>query len=322
MPQIIETSTKPHTPIQEYVYRIPRPPSYLVSAPTFEAAEEYSIQGDASYDYELTGFANVDFLKSVNHTNLKEPGSIFEWNYEQRWAAQAILPFLYLGPTSVIRDASFLQQHGITMILRIRLVLTSGSKSWDVAVANPAIEITTIDVEGMQDLIAAFPRGIEIINAHMSKLFNNGQQPLVTSGPLTNPPYGAVLVCCETGNERSPCMIAAYLMAMYAIHFVKAIQIVQAQRFSATIDEESKNILHTYHSILEAQRNVIRSDTIDARRTSGDPDTGYDVAQTKKRSLDDLYNDELDTGVAYMSSLELSVGKRDGQAPFQDENDF
>lgn len=322
MPQINETPAKPHTPIQEYVYHIPRPPSYWISPPNFEAAEEYSIQVDASYDYELTGFPNVDFLKSVNHTNSKEPGSIFEWNYEQRWAAQAILPFLYLGPTSVIRDGRFLQQHGITMVLSIRLVLTSGSKSWDVAVADPAIEISTIDVEGMQDLIAAFPRGIDIINAHMSKVFHNGQQPSVTSGPLTNPPYGAVLVCCETGNERSPCMIAAYLMAMYAISFVKAIQIVQAQRFSATLDEESKNILQTYHSILEAQRKVIRSDINDARRTFGNADACYDVAQTNKRSLDDMYDDEIDTGLPDMSSLELPVGKRDGQAPFQDEKNF
>lgn len=318
MSQIVETPTKPHTPIQEYVYRIPRPPSYWVASPVVERTEDFSIHENASYDYELTGFANVDFLKTVNHANSKAPQSIADWNHEHRWAPQAILPFLYLGPTSVIRDGSFLRQHGITMILRIRLVLTSGAKSLDVAVANPAIEIHTIDVEGMQDLIAAFPRGIEIINAHMSKLFNNQQQAQATSGPPANPPSGSVLVCCETGNERSPCMVAAYMMAMYAIHFVKAIQIVQAQRFSVTISEESKNILQTYHSILEAQRNVIRSNTADLNRASRNARIDGDVSQTKKRSLDDLYDNEIIySDVANMSDPELSNGKREGQAPFQ-----
>lgn len=322
MPQILKTPMKTHTPIQEYVNHIPRPPSFWVPSPMVEHAEELSMHDDASYDHESTGFANVDFLKTVNPTNFKWPQSIFEWNHEQRWTAQAILPFLCLGPTSVIRDGSFLQQNGITMILRIRLVLTSGSKSLDVAVANPAIEIHTIDVGGMQDLIAAFPRGIEIINAHMSRLFNNRQQPLATSEPLANPPCGSVLVCCETGNERSPCMIAAYLMAMYGIHFVKAIQIVQSRRFSATIGEEFKNILQTYHSILEAQRSVIRSDMIDINRTSRNADMDSDVNSAKKRSLDELYDDEIDTDVAYVSGPGLPIGKREGQAPFQDGRDF
>lgn len=309
----------PHTPIQEYVYRIPKPPSYWVASPAVEPAEELSIHEDASYDYESTGFANVDFLKTVKHVKLKAPQSISDWKHGHRWTAQAILPFLYLGPTSVIRDGSFLQQHGITMILRIRLVLTSGAKSLDVAVANSAIEVHTIDVEGMQDLIAAFPRGIEMINAHMSKLFNDKQQAQATSGPLTDSLFGSVLVCCETGNERSPCMVAAYMMAMYTIHFAKAIQIVQAQRFSVTVSEESKYILQTYHSILEAQRNVARSNTAGLYRTSGNTGIDSDVTQTKKRSLDDLYDNERYTEVAYMTDSGPSIRKREGQAPFQDE---
>lgn len=305
---------KEHTPIQEYAYHIPGPPSIWVPSPVVGNAEELSIQESASYDYDLTGFANVDFLKRVNHSNFNAPQSVLDWNHQQRWTAQAILPFLYLGPTSVVRDGSFLQQHGITMILRIR-----SSKSLNVVVANPAIETRTMDVEGMQDLIASFPRGIEMINAHMSKLFKKRQHAQVISGPLANSPYGSVLVCCETGNDRSPCMIAAYLMAMYAMDFVKAIQIVQAQRFSATIGEESKNILQTYHSILEAQRNVIRSDTAHTSRASRNAQTGYGFSQANKRSLDDLYDDEIeDTGVAYMLEPGLPIGKREGQAPFQD----
>ena len=318
MPPIVAAPMKPHTPIQEYVYRIPRPPSYWVASPVVELAEELNLQKSTSYDYELTGFANVDFLKTVNHANLKAPQSISDWDHGQRWAAQAILPFLYLGPTSVIRDGIFLRQHGITMILRIRLVLTSGAKSLDVAVANPGIELHTVDVEGMQDLIAAFPRGIKIINAHMSELFNKNQLAEATSKPVTNLPSGAVLVCCETGNERSPCMVAAYMMAMYTIHFAKAIRIVQTQRFSVTISEESKNVLQTYHSILEAQRNVIRSNTADPNPTSRNAEIDSSVTQTKKRSLDDLYDNEIYSDEACMTDSGLLIGRREGQAPFQD----
>ena len=309
---------KARNPIHEYVYQIPGPPSIWIPSPVVENAEELSIHESASYDYNLTGFANVDFLKTVNHTNFNAPQSVLDWNHQQRWTAQVILPFLYLGPTSVIRDDSFLRNHGITMILRIRIVLTSGSKSLDIAVANPAIEIETIDVEGTQDLIAAFPRGIDMINAHMSKLFNKRQQTLLTSGPLITSPSGSVLVCCETGNERSPCMIAAYLMAMYAMDFVKAIQIVQAQRFSAAIGEESKTILRTYHSILEAQRSVIRSNTTDFQRNLRKAVIDDHAGQTNKRSLDDLYDDEMDISIDYISRPGLPIGTRQGQAPFQD----
>lgn len=317
-----ETPVKAHTPIQEYVYRIPGPPHVWVPSPVVDNAEELSINGSASHDYDLTGFANVDFLKAVTYTNFNTPSNVLGWNYQQRWTAQAVLPFLCLGPTSVVRDGNFLQQHGITMILRIRVVLTPGSKSLGVTVANPEIEIHTIDVGGMQDLIAAFPRGIEMINAHMSKLFNDKRQPLARSGSLANSPPGTVLVCCETGNESSPCMVAAYLMAMYAMDLVKAIQIVQAQRFSASMGEESRNILQIYHSILEAQRNVIRSDIADISWASRGVGADYDFSQANKRSLDELYDDETDTDVAHMSELGRAVGRREGQAPFQDGGGF
>lgn len=327
-----EAPMKAHTPIQQYVYRIPAPPSIWIPSPVVTNTEELRISENSSLNHELTGFTNVDFLKKVTYTNFNSPSNVLDWNHEQRWTAQAVLPFLYLGPTSLVRDGSFLQRHGIKMILRIRTVFISNSKSLDKTAANLKIGIHTVDVGGVQDLIASFPQGIEMINAYMSTLHDDNQQSMAISGSSVTSPPGKVLVCCETGNECSPCMVAAYLMAVYAMDFGKAIQIVQAQRFSATFGEESRNILQTYHTILEAKRNVTQSDAINITQASGSTKGEHNFsegempafwpAKANKRSLDELYNDETDIRIAGVPELGLTVGRREGHAPFQDGRGF
>jgi hypothetical protein len=323
------TSEKTHRPVQDYVYRIPGPPAVSIPAPIVDDAEEISITKICSHNCELTGFANLDFLHTVDYANFNPPNSVLDWNYQERWTAQAVLPFLYLGPVSIAKDGTFLQQHGITMMLRIRTVLMSGAKSLDVTVADPKVEVYVIDVGGIQDLIAAFPRAIDMINAHLATLFKNHERAPATSGLHATSPPGKVLVCCETGNERSPCLVAAYLMAIYAMDFVKAIQIVQAQRFSAIFGEESRNMLQTYHTILQAQRNVVQSNKathINWVSGSAEKDEMYNrgensassPAKANKRSLDELYNDETDTESPHVDDLGPAVGKREGHAPFQD----
>lgn len=313
-----------HLPVQEYVYRIPGPPSVWIPSPIVDNAEELSISKSSSQNHESAGFTNVDFLKNVTYDSFNTPGSVLDWNYQERWSAQAVLPFLYLGPVTIAKDGSFLKQHGITMILNMRTVLTSGSKSLDIKVANPQIGLHTIDVGGTQDLIATLPRVIEMINAHLSTLFHNHQRAIATSGSLAAPPPGKVLVCCETGNERSPCLVAAYLMAMYAMDFVKAIQIVQAQRFSANFGAESRNMLQTFHSILQAKRSVFQSDTADISRVSNAPacnlgrNSTSSPAKANKRSLDELYTDEMDSDTTHVPELGRALGRRQGHAPFQD----
>ena len=117
-------------------------------------------------------------------------------------------------------------------------------------------------------------------------------------------------------------------MAMYAIDFIKAIQIVQAQRFSAVFGEESRNILQTYQNILQAKRNVFQSGTIDIIQAS--KNAGHDPAcnlgessaawpvRANKRTLDELYIDELDPGPASIPEMGLAMGRSEGHAPFQD----
>lgn len=312
-------------PIQEYVYQIPGPPSVWIPSPVLNNNEELSIEPSASHDYGSTGFANVDFLEEVTYPKVETSiaSAILDWNHQQRWTAQLILPFLYLGPSSMARDDVFLREQGITMILRIRTLLTSGYKILAAMAPDQDIEIHDINVRGAQDLIAAFPQGIELINAHMSAYRGQSQELSASLPSSATSLLGKVLVCCETGNECAPCMVAAYLMAMYTINFVKAIQIIQAQRFSAIFGDEARNMLQTYYTILQAKQTVIQSRTGNVNQTlPQNEDRGQLLATTppkaNKRSLDEVYDDGMNPSVAYDSELAHAIDGRDGQAPFQD----
>ena len=43
-----------------------------------------------------------------------------DWKYESRHHAQHVLPYLFLGPITAARDAKFLRDEGITMLLAVR----------------------------------------------------------------------------------------------------------------------------------------------------------------------------------------------------------
>ncbi|KAL9032099.1 MAG: hypothetical protein Q9214_008109, partial [Letrouitia sp. 1 TL-2023] len=68
---------------------------------------------------------------------------------------------------------------------------------------------------------------------------------------------GKVLVFCETGNDRSAAVVAAYILAMFDMDIVKAIQIVQAQRFCASFNDAMRKLLETWEEMLKARRDVM-----------------------------------------------------------------
>jgi serine/threonine/tyrosine-interacting protein len=109
--------------------------------------------------------------------------------------------------------------------------LYSGKKAFE----ELGIPTKIIDVEGNQQLISRMSDATKIINEHLVEQFN-------LQGGLNKPTnpnadqdatktWGKVLVYCESGNERSPAMIVAYLMEMYGVELISAIQYVQQQRF-------------------------------------------------------------------------------------------
>ena len=254
---------------------------------------------------------------------------MLEWKYEQRRMAQQVLPFLYLGPMSAAKDRNFLEREGITMVIAVRNTMSAqaqllGSK----AAQELGIDTKMFDVAGNQELIAAFPRAIETINSHLSAMYQQDQarrtQAAATAQAYLQSTPGRVLVFCETGNERSATLVTAYIMAMYAMDLIKAIQIVQAQRFAVAFDDSLRNLLSTYEIILKAKRDVVQADNRllgvpgGVRSTGARIGSDNEAGRRSKRTFDDTYDDDMDIDGG---DVHLDHGRfetRDGSAPFQD----
>ena len=228
------------------------------------------------------------------------------------------------------RDKSFLQREGITMVLAVRNTRSAQAK---VLGSKPAeelgIESKAIDVAGNQELIAAFPRAIAVINTHLSTMYQLQQAkaaPSTTPGPAHSSVVpGKVLVFCESGNERSATVVTAYIMAMYSTDLVKAVQIVQAQRFAVAFDDPLRNLLSTYEIMLKAKRDVIQADS----RMAGHGGAGALVtgnrtlegfASSSKRTLDDAYDDDIDMNGGEEHMDHERFERRMGSAPFHDRS--
>ena len=258
---------------------------------------------------------------------------MLEWKYEQRRMAQQVLPFLYLGPASAAKDRNFLQKEGITMVIAVRNTMSAqarllGSK----AAQELGLETMMIDVAGNQELIAAFPRAIEAINSHLSAMYRQEQirrtQAVAAGQGDLQSMSGKVLVFCESGNERSATLVAAYIMAMYSTDLVKAIQIVQAQRFAVAFDDSLRNLLSTYEMILKAKRDIVLAENRllnvpgGVRITGASTGSGSEAIGRSKRTFDESYDEDMETdeGNAHQDNGRFQT--RDGSAPFQDRPSF
>lgn len=267
-----------------------------------------------------SGFANAEFLTSVNLDHLVTQNAMLDWRYEQRRQAQQILPFLWLGPVTAARDSNFLQKTNITMVLAVRNTLSAQARLLGSKTAEAlGIESKTIDVAGNMELIAAFPRAIEMINLHLSKLYEARQH---RSGPANGTNClelpGKVLVFCETGNERSAAVAIAYIMAMFSVECVKAIQLASAQRFAVSVDDSMKHLLKTYESMLKAKRDVLAAGNGNAGAYSATAQqiiANSEPRRNSKRTVDDVFDDmELDGD----EDDTARFGERTASAPFQD----
>lgn len=223
----------------DYAYRVPTPPRIVVPPPALNA--------DALPDIRL-GASSVLPTAGDAYNNLINSNPIFEWTYERRREAQMILPYLYLGPMTAAKNEEWMRKEGITMVLGVRQKHVFTFKLMDGALRRTqaaGIEARTVDLANNQDLIQAFPETTAMINIHLSRVH-------ATTGQL-----GKVLVFCESGNERSAGVIAAYLMETHDdVDFIKAMQLCQAQRFCVNFDDAMKRLLQSYWDILCARRSV------------------------------------------------------------------
>ena len=166
------------------------------------------------------------------------------------------------------------------------------------------IEAAHVDVTDTQHLTHRLRDAVSIINRHLVSQY----QQRHTSDPEQTV-WGKVLVFCESGNERSATVVASYIMSMYDVDLVGAIQYVQAQRFCVAFDDGLKNLLLNYQQLVEAERMTTR-----ARRQI---QVQTPVSTVKaKRGRDDMDDDvEMDTDQA---DDEARFGGRRVFAPFRD----
>jgi serine/threonine/tyrosine-interacting protein len=247
-----DASADSHHRVQEYSLQRPQQPHILVPPPPFSDSKDGVVSiGNPIFnpDVEL----NVDFLSDTPYKVIKSL-SLPDWQYKNRREAQSVLPFLYLGPSSAAKDKAFIQNEGITMILGI----TVGQ--FGVRLLQPAlnaaeelgIERESLSANTLSDLIPLFARSNAIISRHLSWTDREAK-----SNPLKSVPAPKVLVFCESGNEKSAVVVAAYLMATFEkVDARLAMQICHTRRFCCSFEDNLKFLLINYDEILRAQREV------------------------------------------------------------------
>lgn len=284
----------------EYSWRAPSPP--VIHVPQLPEDRELILPLYNGIGYEAE---ERDILQLVtSHRRSVVP--VKDWKYEWRRTAQPILTFLHLGPSSAAKDIEYLRREGITMLLVVRDTATARVSllSGDKMAKELGIESRAVDVAGNQELIAAFPRAIKTINDHLIAVYRqNAVRGTIRPDFLPVTP-GRVMVFCESGNERSAVVVAAYLMFMYKLNLIEAIQYVQSQRFCVAFDDGLKNLLQSYNDLLDAQRSVIS-----ASITSSQP--------MAKRGRDKISEDDMDVDLD-RGDDEARFGSRSTFAPFYD----
>ena len=319
---------------QTWSFRVPSPPRIFVPPPALFASKNSEPKLLVSEDGN-NGTAlgdGLNFLATVNLPHFQFRGHVMDWKYEERRMAQEILPFIYLGPVSAARDRTFLQKVGITMVLAVRTSQMSTMNTTILAPRAPrdlGLDTINIEIDGSYALIPAFKQAIERINAHLAPRYQSWQAsqaiPVKSDPQVPMQLPGKVLVFCESGNEKSAAVVAAYIMAMYRVDLVQASQIVQSQRFCVSIDDATRHILQAFQDVLEANRDI--------RYSQIGHGGGSDIGPTPfalgprhcestsraqpKRSIDQAYEDHemVDSGG---SQGDVWLEKRAGVAPFEE----
>lgn len=299
-----------HQPNNAYTAGLPAPPRILIPPPTLNP-EIRQFDGSSQPSLE-------HMMVSSESSTL--PTSLQDWKYESRREAQQILNHLWLGPLSAARTVEFVKRENITLLLAIRSAMTAKAKL--LATQLPGVKFESIDVSGNQELIGQFQRATDIIDGHyLSGL--GADRPANISIPINGrelhnyqrsyfqanrslPPGGKTLLFCESGNERSAAVAAAYIMQHLGGNAVQAIQHVQSRRFCVCFDDSMKWLLQSYEPIWMARRQAYVGSRADGR--SGIRGVSLQRGD-KKRTLEE-YDDE-------DGESPMQVGNRPS-APFAD----
>lgn len=279
-------------PAAPYSLRAPSPPFIHISVS----------QGLDNGPISITpSFENIDpstltprDLEIVTQNKLQvATDRAFDWSYEQRREAQPIVDFLYLGPNSVVRNHDYLQREGITMVYVARDARMSGTKlvSVEKAAQKLNVDVKYLDIEGTDRMIGSFQEAIRVINDHLLTNYHSQAQGKIPNGDLVVEPTtfrpGKVLVTCESGNERSAAVTAAYIMAVFGKDMTSSVQFISIQRFCCCFDEDIKRKLQSWEDILKARSQVAAISHVGrAKRHYEDMQSGEDADMTDADATD------------------------------------
>ncbi|PVH93860.1 phosphatases II [Periconia macrospinosa] len=290
----------------EYSYRLPNAPRITVPPPSV-ASPPLELSLDHQHSPGQPGDDEcICFLQNINLTQDIERDTILDWSYERRRQAQLVLPWLYLGPLTAAKDRDFLVREGITMAIAVR----ASPKSMNQILRGTegiCLDIATIEASNYFELTGKFLDAARMINSHMAKCWK-----LSSASDSRTPQMGKVLVFCESGNEKSAVVAAAYLMTVLKdLDHLKAMQVCQTQRFCVNFDDGAKTCLRSYWDILTARRFV-------SYQPNGSTELGQPPMRAK-RTFEQTADDEdtvMDGGMD--ASDQLRFAGRD-ITPFRDD---
>lgn len=186
---------------------------------------------------------------------INEPSVLSEWRYDKRKDAQQLLPHLWLGPMSVLRNEEFLSANNIHVLISVLRGKATVALLKHRYSESPNYRCFSFDPGDPLTDAAALVTEIPKINDAIDFARDNGV---------------SALVFCETGNDSSAIACIAYMI--YHLHYdtIQAFQYVQSKRFSISLDNSSKYNIQTYEGYCRAkaimEQNSTRSYSKKSRR--------------------------------------------------------
>lgn len=196
------------------------------------------------------------------------------------------------------------------MLLVVRNTMMGNLFAGNKIAAQLGIESASIDVAGNTQLIASFPDATKKINDHLISTFR--RKAAAGHDPVDCHLWGKVLVYCESGNERSASIVAAYIMEMYKMDMANTVLYIQNRRFCICLGEGYKNLLLNYQSLLEARQSLlIKGHQVKNSRSSKRDRRQIGTGDKDEESM------SLDEDIMYEDDV-LRFGKRSTFTPFMD----
>jgi serine/threonine/tyrosine-interacting protein len=315
------SSAPAYVPTQPYeASRILEAPRVMIPPPSLDYNGGKAFFHVASEPFERADgrCGNPQFLRAIVSANqLDFEHVMLNWDYESRRHAQLILPFILLGPSTKARDPSFVQENGVSLLLAIRSAQAASKYPHYLEPSRfpsaQGIQTATFDLDTPYELITNIRSVVKMINDHL--------ESSCTTTPITSVDEirGKVMIFCESGNERSAVVVAAYIMLLYGIGAVAAIQVVQSQRFCINLEDAMKSMLLAFEDVLVAEKGVTAAHISQNRNMSQLMQAHQHVPtlnKASKRNFDRAY--ESDEDMSDSAEWAENDGQRAGVAPFAD----